>query len=84
MQRVMQRFEVTKIFFEPTDPLDSPVEFDASATGTGVPDSFDEWLAQPSQTIAPGMEPDQGIFAGLINECQVRITHRPPIQPRQH
>jgi hypothetical protein len=42
-----------------------------------LPRSFADWLAQPAGAIMGGSEQEQGIFAGLLNECHVE-TGRPP------
>jgi hypothetical protein len=79
VQNAMQRFQMTRPAVELTDHSHSPERDIPSETDKVVPDSFAEWLAQPSATITGGPEPEQGIFVGLMRECQIQTTedHRP-------
>jgi hypothetical protein len=79
----MQGLQLSNIRLELTDPINSPEKNSASEPDKVVPDSFADWLAQPSQTITAGPEPEQGIFVGLMNECQVRIAEDPAIRPHR-
>jgi len=72
VQMTMQRFQFTRSLFELTDQIDSPGKDGVPEPNKVVPDSFAEWLARPSQTITPEPQSEQGIFAGLMNECLVR------------
>jgi hypothetical protein len=63
-----------------------PTDFHASSAGGTpfethkvLPDSFADWLAQPSHTITAGQEAEQGIFVGLLGECQVQVSAHPPL-----
>jgi len=56
-----------------------PIPSDADPV---VPNSFAEWLAQPSQTITAGPETEQGIFVGLLGQCQVQVSHDASARPR--
>jgi len=79
----MQRFQPTNILFELTDRSDSPDSEGLPESDKVVPDSLADWLAHPSQTITAEPQPEQGIFAGLMNECPVRIIAGQPMR-RKH
>ena len=77
----MQRYHASRPPVELTDSVNSPDTFCPSETEKVVPDSFAEWLAQPSQTISAGPEPEQGIFLGLMEESLVQLAQDPPSPP---
>jgi hypothetical protein len=83
VQSAMQRFQVTRAVVELTDTPDSSEDGCPSETNKLVPDSFSDWLAQPSQTITAGPDPEQGIFVGLLNECHLRMVGTPAAHLRR-
>jgi hypothetical protein len=74
VQNAMQRFQLINILFELTDRTDSPEQQGLSESDKVVPDSLADWLARPSQTITAEPQSEQGIFAGLMKECPVRVV----------
>ena len=76
MQNAMQRVHVIEAF-ELTDLSDSSAADLSPNTDKVVPDSFAEWLAQPSPSITGGPELAQGVFIAMMNQCQVHITGHP-------
>ena len=74
VQITMPRFQFTRSPFELTDQIDSPGMDSVSEPDNVVPDSFADWLARPSRTITPEPQSEQGIFAGLMNECPVQTV----------
>ena len=79
----MQRFQFTKSLFELTDQTGSPEDDGMPESEKALPDSFADWLARPSQTITAEPQPEQGIFAGLMNECPVRVMEGRPVPRRR-
>jgi len=85
VQIAMQRLQVTTPPTEKlADSINPPVRDDVSKTDKVVPDSFSEWLAQPSQTIAAGSEPEQGIFMGLLDQCCTQGVEKLATLVRRH
>jgi hypothetical protein len=84
MQNGIQRLQVTRQPIKPSDLSASPEKDRPKKTDKVVPDSFEEWLASPTQTISVGPEPEQGIFfTGLINESSAQIIDKRPKRPRK-
>jgi hypothetical protein len=69
VQNAMQRLQLINQPIELTDISNSSEETRPLKINKVVPDSFAEWLAQPSRTITA--EPE-GL--GLENECCVQIV----------
>ncbi|MDR3377134.1 MAG: hypothetical protein P4M10_00490 [Verrucomicrobiae bacterium] len=80
MQNAMQRVRVIKTV-DLTDLSDSSTDDLSPKTEPVVPDSFAEWLAQPSGTITGGPDLAQGVFVGVMNQCQIHIAGHPPSHP---
>jgi len=78
----MQRFQFTNTLFELTDRTDSPEHEGLPESDKVVPDSLADWLARPSETITAEPQPEQGIFAGLMKECPVRVIENQSVPRR--
>jgi hypothetical protein len=84
----MQQFGLTKPHVESTVfPAVPEAGVPSSATARMVPESFDDWLAIPAQTITsneePELEQEQGLFMALMNECQPQVNNNSAIRARQ-
>jgi hypothetical protein len=73
VQITMLRFPFTRPLFELADRTDLPGKDEVPEPDKVVPDSFADWLARPSQTITSESQPEQGIFAGMMDECLVQV-----------
>jgi hypothetical protein len=77
----MARFSPTNPLGTQTKELTSPeICFLPAADGT-LPNSFADWLAQPTCGIAADSALVQGTFAGLMNQCAAQNISRPPVKP---
>jgi len=81
VQDAMPRFHPTHKPVELTESNDPLGEPDTSLSRKLVPESFSEWLAQPSQSITSGPESEQGIFMGLMGEPPLPLTRPQPDRP---
>jgi hypothetical protein len=66
----MQQFQTTGSRVALPNASNSPDAVRPRVADKVVPDSFAEWLAQPARTITSGPEPEQGVFAALLNDSR--------------
>jgi hypothetical protein len=74
VQNAMHRLPATRQPLDLTNLTDSPKKDSPLKTDKIVPDSFAEWLAQPSQTITAGPESEQGVFIEVNGDSCVQIV----------
>jgi hypothetical protein len=74
--KFMQRFNRTSPLAGPTNEIKSPELVVLSEAASAVPSSFADWLSQPTCDIAADLEPVQGTFAGLMNQCTAQNLSR--------
>lgn len=78
----MSRLPITRPIVVPPELSDSSIESSLHEPEKVIPESFAEWLAQPSQPIVDGPGPEQGIFIGLLAECKLDRVEPPMDGPR--
>jgi hypothetical protein len=83
VQNAMQRLPVNRQPIDLTDLTDSPKQDRPLETNKVVPDSFADWLAQPSQTITAGPETEQGVFIEVNGDSCVQIVGSSSVESRK-
>jgi hypothetical protein len=80
----MPRLHKTSLPVDLTNAENSSAMDCSSAAPSGLPGSFDDWLTRPAEIITSEAEPDQGTFAGLMNQCAARNISRPAPKSSRH